>query len=207
MPFDLVIDERTADGQEARVSKTSVAGSWGAVAGTLRYFADRFGVPRAGIEGTTLPYDLIRRYAAWGPPTVSVGGPRRHQRLAVSRDLSYFGFHLETETELLEGQLPPDLRAAALEALTDAILAGETVHPDQGRLRRALGELDELWRRSGGTLANAGRAHVRELHSRTARAASRSGTHFSEPGSGSRPGSWSTRQRGRGSRSSRRPRG
>ncbi|HYL28815.1 MAG TPA: helicase-related protein, partial [Gemmatimonadales bacterium] len=39
MPFDLVIDERTADGQEARVSKTSVAGSWGAVAGNLRYFA------------------------------------------------------------------------------------------------------------------------------------------------------------------------
>ena len=33
MPFDLVIDEHTADGQEARVSKTSVAGSWGAVAG------------------------------------------------------------------------------------------------------------------------------------------------------------------------------
>jgi ATP-dependent helicase HrpA len=35
MPFDLVIDEHTADGMEARVSKTSVAGSWGAVAGTL----------------------------------------------------------------------------------------------------------------------------------------------------------------------------
>jgi len=163
MPFDLVIDERTADGQEARVSKTSVAGSWGAVAGTLRYFADRFGVPRAGIEGTTLPYDLIRRHAAWGPPTVSVGGPKRHQGLAVSRDLSYFGFHLETETELLEGDIPSDLRPAALDALTDALLAGDTVHPDQGRLRRALGELDELWRRSGGTLVRAGRPQIREL--------------------------------------------
>jgi len=163
MPFDLVIDERTADGQEARVSKTSVAGSWGAVAGTLRYFADRFGVPRAGIEGTTLPYDLIRRHAAWGPPTVSVGGPRRHQGLAVSRDLSYFGFHLETETELLEGDIPSDLRPAALDALTDALLAGDTVHPDQGRLRRALGELDELWRRSGGTLERAGRPQIGEL--------------------------------------------
>ncbi|HTC24576.1 MAG TPA: DEAD/DEAH box helicase, partial [Gemmatimonadales bacterium] len=163
MPFDLVIDERTADGQEARVSKTSVAGSWGAVAGTLRYFADRFGVPRAGIEGTTLPYDLIRRHAVWGTPSVSIGGPRRHQRLAVSRDLSYFGFHLETETELLEGDFPPELRAAAVDALTDAILSGETVHPDQGRLRRALAELDEVWRRSGGTQSNAGRPHVREL--------------------------------------------
>ncbi|HMH25072.1 MAG TPA: hypothetical protein VK542_00655, partial [Gemmatimonadaceae bacterium] len=37
MPFDLVIDEHTADGTEARVSKTSVAGSWGAIAGDLRY--------------------------------------------------------------------------------------------------------------------------------------------------------------------------
>ena len=51
MPFDLVIDEHTADGQEARVSKTSVAGSWGAVAGSLRFFADRFGVARAGDRG------------------------------------------------------------------------------------------------------------------------------------------------------------
>jgi len=163
MPFDLVIDERTADGQEARVSKTSVAGSWGAVAGNLRYFADRFGVPRAGIEGTTLPYDLIRRHGAWGSPSVSIGGPRRHQRLAVSRSLSYFGFHLETETELIEGEIPRELLPAALDALTDAVLAGETVHPDQSRLRRALAELDELWRRSGGTLQAAGREHVRGL--------------------------------------------
>ena len=44
MPFDLVIDEETDDGQEARVSKTSVCGSWGPITGTLRYFADRFGV-------------------------------------------------------------------------------------------------------------------------------------------------------------------
>ena len=67
MPFDLVIDGHTADGHEARVSKTSVAGSWGAVAGNLRFFADRFGIARAGIEGTTISYDLVRRYASWGP--------------------------------------------------------------------------------------------------------------------------------------------
>jgi len=163
MPFDLVIDERTADGQEARVSKTSVAGSWGAVAGNLRYFADRFGIPRAGIEGTTLPYDLIRRHATWGPPSVSVGGPRRHQRLAVSRQLSYFGFDLETETELLDGEIPPELRGPAIDALADALASGETVHPDQSRIRRALAELDELWRRSGGTLPSAGWEHVRGL--------------------------------------------
>src|SRR5206468_2479307 len=70
MPFDLVIDEATADGREARVSRSSVCGSWGAVAGTLRYFADRFGVPRASIEGTGLPERAIRRYARRGTPTV-----------------------------------------------------------------------------------------------------------------------------------------
>ncbi len=163
MPFDLVIDEHTADGQEARVSKTSVAGSWGAVAGALRYFADRYGTPRAAIEGTTLSYDLIREHATWGPPVVLVGGPRKHQRLAVSRLLTYFGFELETVTDVLEGEIPPELRERALDALADALVAGETVHPDQGRMRRAVGELDELWRRSGGTLGQAGREHVRSL--------------------------------------------
>lgn len=163
MPFDLVVDEHTADGQEARVSKTSVAGSWGAVAGTLRYFADRFGIPRAGIEGTTLPYDLLRQHAAWGPPELGVGGPRRHQRLTVSRELTYFGFHLETETEVLEDEIPTELRPQALDALADAVVSGETVHPDQGRIRRAVGELDELWRRSGGKLRSADRARIQEL--------------------------------------------
>jgi hypothetical protein len=59
MPFDLVIDEETAEGQK-RVSRRPVCGSWGAVAGTLRDFADRFGVPRASIEGTQLPMSLVR---------------------------------------------------------------------------------------------------------------------------------------------------
>ncbi len=160
MPFDLVIDEHTADGQEARVSKTSVAGSWGAVAGNLRYFADRWGTPRAAIEGTTLGYDLIREHATWGPPAVQVGGPRKHQRLTVSRLLTYFGFELETVTELLELEIPAELRDQALAALADALLLGDTVHPDQARIRRAVGELEELWRRSGGTLAQASREHL-----------------------------------------------
>ncbi|HEU4647527.1 MAG TPA: DEAD/DEAH box helicase [Gemmatimonadales bacterium] len=163
MPFDLVIDEQTADGQPARVSKTSVAGSWGAVAGSLRFFADRFGIPRAGIEGTTLSYDLVRKHATWGRPSVSVGGPRKHQGLVVTRQLEYFGFQLEADVETLDGAIPPELREMALDALTDALLEGETVHPDQNRLRRALSQLDELWRRSGGTLATARRDYVREL--------------------------------------------
>jgi ATP-dependent helicase HrpA len=152
MPFDLVIDEHTADGQEARVSKTSVAGSWGAVAGNLRFFADRFGVPRAGIEGTTLPYDLIRSYATLGSPRVVLLGARKHQRLAIERRRSYFGFELDTEVEPLEGEIPEPLLLAARDLLAELVVAGETIHPDQSRLRRSLAELDELWRRSGGTL-------------------------------------------------------
>jgi hypothetical protein len=153
MPFDLVIDERTVDGHEARVSKTSVAGSWGGVAGTLRFFADRFGTPRAGIEGTTLSYDLIRQYAAPGPPKVVLGGARKHQRLMVERRRSYFGFDLEVEVEPIEGEIPSPLQQPARDVLTQALVDGETVHPDQHRLRRTLAELNELWRRSGGTLA------------------------------------------------------
>jgi hypothetical protein len=152
MPFDLVIDEKTVDGHEARVSKTSVAGSWGAVAGTLRFFADRFGNPRAGIEGTTLSYDLIRRNAVLGTPRVVLGGPRKHQRLMIERRRSYFGFDLETEIETIEDRIPGDLGPAALDVLTQALMQGETIHPDQQRIRRTLAELDELWRRSGGAV-------------------------------------------------------
>jgi ATP-dependent helicase HrpA len=152
MPFDLVIDEHTADGQEARVSKTSVAGSWGAVAGSLRYFADRFGVPRAAIEGTTLSYDLVRRYATLASPRVVLGGPRKHQRLAIERRRTYFGFELETEIEPIEGEIPLELRPAARDVLAQALVQGETTHPDQHRLRRVVAELDELYRRSGGRL-------------------------------------------------------
>src|SRR5829696_2225493 len=153
MPFDLVIDERTVDGHEARISKTSVAGSWGAVAGALRFFADRFGNPRAGIEGTTLSYDLIRRYAVLGPPRVMLGGPRKHQRLMIERRRSYFGFDLETEIDAITGEIPPELQSAARDVLSQALTEGETVHADQHRVRRTLAELNELWRRSGGAVA------------------------------------------------------
>ncbi len=161
MPFDLVIDERTVDGTEARISRTSMAGSWGAVAGTLRFFGDRQGIPRAGIEGTTIPYDLVRQNARKGTPEVSVAGPRKHRHLAVSRRLTYFGFELETVVEELRGEVPEPLLEPARGALTEALVSGDTPHPDQGRIRRALTELGELWRRSGGTLAEAATPSLR----------------------------------------------
>ena len=152
MPFDLVIDERTHDGQDVRVAKTSVAGSWGAVIGTIRFFADRFGVARASVEGTTISYDLVRRHATSGPPEVVLTGPRKHQQLAVARRLAYFGFALENEVSPLRGVVPNDLRLAARRALARAVINGETSHPDQSRIRRAATILRDWWRRAGGTL-------------------------------------------------------
>jgi ATP-dependent helicase HrpA len=160
MPFDIVIDGHTADGQEARVSKTSVAGSWGAVAGSLRFFADRFGVARAGIEGTTIPYDLVRRYATLGPPKVVLGG-RKQPRLMVERRRSYFGFDLDTELQPIDGEIPRELQPAARDVLTQGLMEGETTHPDQHRLRRVIRDLDELWRRSGGTLGSISPEEIR----------------------------------------------
>ncbi len=161
MPFDLVIDEQTADGQEARISKTSLAGSWGAVAGSLRYFADRMGVPRASIEGTTIPYELVRQHARRGQPVVSIGGPRKHQGFIVSRVLEYFGFRLETVEEPVRGSLPSELVAAGAEAVVSGLIEGSVVHPDHGKVRRAVRDLDEFWRRSGGTLDAASPDRVR----------------------------------------------
>src|SRR5919199_5209325 len=99
MPFSLVIDEETADGQEARVSKTSVCGSWGAIAGELRYFADKFGVPRASIEGTQIPMALVRRYATEGEPELVYEPERKRTPLVLRRRVEYFGFELEREVE------------------------------------------------------------------------------------------------------------
>jgi hypothetical protein len=155
MPFDLVIDEETADGREARVSRTSVCGSWGPVAGTLRYFADRFGVPRASIEGTQVPEHLIRRYARRGAPGVIYEQRRRHEGLYAVREVAYFGFVLDRDAEPLPSPFPPELAAAARAALVDALLGGATRHPDQAAVRRALDRLGFYWRRSGGSVAQA----------------------------------------------------
>src|SRR5207237_533481 len=123
MPFDLVIDEATADGREARVSRSSVCGSWGAVAGTLRYFADRFGVPRASIEGTGLPERAIRRYARRGTPTVVFG--RRPRPVASWPEVPGIRMAL-----VVDAMIPADERRA-LEALPSSVhLYGDRVPVD-----------------------------------------------------------------------------
>ena len=149
MPFDLVIDEETADGHEARVSKTSVCGSWGPITGTLRYFADRFGVPRASIEGTQLPMNLIRRYAAASGGDLVVDPSHSRDRLVLTQRVTYHGFELERDEEDID-VFPEGREQEARQALALALAKGEARHPAVRRNQRAVDETRELYRRSGG---------------------------------------------------------
>ena len=158
-PFSLVIDELTADGHDARVSKTSVAGSWGAVCGALRYFADKFGEPRAAIEGTNIPQALIRKYATSGAATLVFDGRHKQTPLAMERKVSYFGFELSSEREPVD-EFPPGLEEQARKVLADALARGEARHASVQRNRQAIEEVRESWRRSGGRTPKLGQAEL-----------------------------------------------
>ena len=160
MPLDLVIDEEAADGTPVRVSRGSVCGSWGGVAGTIRYFADRNGIPRAAVEGTQLPLDLIRQNARAEPADVVYDARGRQAPLQVVRRLTYFGFELDRERAPLN-VVPPELADAARRALVEALVTGAARHKDAAAVRRVLEHLGELNRRSGGTLTGADGATVR----------------------------------------------
>ena len=155
MPFDLVIDEKTADGTHARVSKTSVCGSWGAVAGSLRYFAGRHGEPRAGIEGTQIPMDLIRRYAVRDAAELRYDPHRKHDQLVLTRRVTYFSFELEREREPVR-TFPPDIVIEARHALAEALARGDARHPSVKKNRAAIEAVRETYRRSGGATPRLG---------------------------------------------------
>ena len=165
MPFDLVIDEQTSWGEEARVSKTSVCGSWGAIAGELRYFADKFGNPRASIEGTQLPMDVIRPYATGDESTMVYDGERRKAPLVLRRRVEYFGFELEREVEAVEA-FPPGREGEARKVLADALARGEARH---FAVKDNLGIIDAVrmaWRRSGGALPRLSQPELATLYER-----------------------------------------
>ncbi|HEY9478717.1 MAG TPA: DEAD/DEAH box helicase [Gemmatimonadaceae bacterium] len=163
MPFDLVIEERTASGEEARVSRTSVCGSWGAVAGSLRYFADRFGIPRASVEGTQLSFDRIKRYATYGPAELIYEPTRKNHPLAIQRTLEYFGFELGREREAID-EFPPELVDEARHALAVALARGEARHLAVKRNHAAIEEVREVYRRSGGSTPRLGLGELTALY-------------------------------------------
>jgi ATP-dependent RNA helicase HrpA len=166
MPLDLVIDEETAWGQPVRISRGSMCRSWGAVAGTIRYFADANGVSRGAIEGTNIPLTAIKRHARREPPMVEYRTRRGGEELVAVRRTSYFGFELDRERTVLPDPFPAEFAKECRDALTEALMLGETHHPDQGHVQRAVNKLGEYWRRSAGTLAdadpNALRARLRQ---------------------------------------------
>jgi HrpA-like RNA helicase len=149
LPFTLVIDEQTAGGDEARVSKTSVCGSWGPIAGALRYFADKFGKPRASIEGTQVPYDLLRPYATVTEGELIYNQDSRRAPLVLRRRVEYHGFELEREIEPIE-EFPPELADKARHVLAEALARGEARHPGAQKNQAAIESVRETYRRSGG---------------------------------------------------------
>ncbi len=159
MPFDLVIEEQTADGHEARVSKTSVCGSWGAVAGSLRYFADRHGVPRAGIEGTQLTMDLVQKYAHRHAPELTLDAERKQSPVLLQRRVTYYGFDLSREMEPLPVFVGEHAEGAR-QLIADAAARGELRHPSVRRNQPVVDEIREVRRRLGSEVARLGQKEL-----------------------------------------------
>jgi ATP-dependent helicase HrpA len=165
MPFDLVMDEQTADGEEARVSKSSVCGNWGAIAGNLRYFADRQGIPRASIEGTHIPLHLIKRYARRSPSSFDYSPHRKQAPLLLQWKIEYFGFELESGSEPVK-KFPPELAAQARSTLAKALARSDAAHVAVHKNRDAIEEVREMHRRSGGTTPRLGHKELAAFYER-----------------------------------------
>jgi hypothetical protein len=165
MPFSLVIDEETASGEEVRVSKSSVAGSWGGIAGELRYFADKMGIPRASIEGTNVPLALIRRYAIEGDAELVFEPGAKRSPLMLRRRVSYHGFDLERETEPID-DIPDDLLPQARRAMAESLARGQARHIAAKNDRVAIEEIREAWRRSGGVTPKLGLEELSAIYER-----------------------------------------
>ena len=148
-PFDLVIDEVTSWGEEVRVSRTSVCGSWGAIAGDIRYFSDRSGRTRGSIEGTEIPHQYVREFAEEGPPQVLYDPAHRRSPLRVRRVRMYQGFELDSDVEAVN-EFPRSLAEECRRALAEAMAAGSAYHPSTPHNREVFRELREVFRRSGG---------------------------------------------------------
>ena len=142
-----------------------MAGSWGAVTGVLRYFADRFGVPRASIDGTQIPIGVIRKYARRTDGDVAVVTSRSRDAVVVRRGLEYFGFQLERDEEPITAwsdELAPNVN----KALALALARGEAHHPAVRRHHAQVERVREYHRRSGGTTPRMGEAELTAVYER-----------------------------------------
>lgn len=163
MPFDLVINDQTADGRQAFVSRSSLCRSHAAVAGELRYFSDRRGISRATIEGTEIPLSQIRRYATRSGAKYFYNQWNPQAPLMLSRTAKYFGFVLDQKTEPIK-TFPKSSREEARYALAQALARGEAAHKSLQRDRDAIEEIQELYRRSAGETPSLNETELTELY-------------------------------------------
>jgi len=126
-----------------------MCGRWGVIAGTLRYFADRHGTPRAAIEGTQIPVDQLRRFAKREAGELEYQARRPHTPLVLKWKLEYFGFVLESGSEPVQ-QFTPEMVRPARRTLAEAMARSEAKHVAVHKNRTAVEEIRELYRRSGG---------------------------------------------------------
>jgi hypothetical protein len=126
-----------------------VCGSWGPITGTIRYFADKFGKPRASIEGTQIPYDLLRPYASVTEGELIYDPDSRRTPLVLRRRVEYHGFELEREIEPID-EFPPELADRARHALAESLARGDARHPGAKKNQEAIDSIRETYRRSGG---------------------------------------------------------
>ena len=152
MPFDLVIDERTSWGNEARVSKTSVCGSFGAIAGTLRYFADRHGCtprPSRARRSRSICCGGTRAEASRSSPMT-----RRRGSLVLEWTRGALGLRAGAR-----GRGAPRVGTGAgrpaRRVLAQAWREGRRDTRRCASTSAAIAEVRELWRRSGGRTGEA----------------------------------------------------
>jgi hypothetical protein len=163
MPLQLVIDEATADGDEVRVGRDSACGSWGAVAGTIRYFAARDGSARAAIEGTQLPIDLVRGHARRREARVAYRPQDRSAPLCLEHTLEYFGFELDREVEPI-GVFPEEYAARIVRTLAESAARFEARHPSMQGNRAVVNRVREMHRRSGGRTPKLGAGELADRY-------------------------------------------
>jgi len=162
-PFDLVIDEQTSDGGEASVSRSSVCAPMGAVGGNLRFFADRNGQARASIEGTALPFSLVRANAKETDGQFEFDPHRPAGPLTLERKVEYFGFVLESSSQPIQ-EFSPELAGKARRAIAESLARNEAPHRDAKRNHAAVEELRELFKRSGGQTPKMGLSELAALY-------------------------------------------
>jgi hypothetical protein len=106
---------------------------------------------------------LVRKYAVRGTSRLTYDARGKRDALVRESRLTYFGFDLERDEELLD-EFPPDSLAEARRALAEALARGETRHVAAKRNRPAIEEARELYRRSGGTTPRLGMAELAALY-------------------------------------------